>query len=106
RLVALGSFDSERRVAAGAAAAGDMISALHLVRKREEGLRLVFGAPDQRVGNAMVGNDGEAEILEASADPFGKVFRIAIGVAKGNGGDFRSPGGGRVVHRAPLLPRK
>ena len=65
---ALGGLDPERRVAARPAAAGDEIFALHLFGQREERLRLLLGAADQRVGDAVVGDDREAVILEAAAE--------------------------------------
>src|SRR6476620_12326222 len=79
RLLALGSLDAERCVDAGAAAAWNQIFALHVLGQREEGLGLVFGAVDQLVGNAVVGDDRETIFLEALA----QFLREAVGVAVG-----------------------
>ena len=72
RLGALGGLDAERGVAARAAAAGDQVFALHLFGQGEEGLGLFFGAVDQLVGNAVVGDDREAIVLEAAAELWAK----------------------------------
>ena len=88
RLGALGGLDPERRVAARSAAAGHQIFALRLLGQREEGLGLLLGAMDQLVGNAVVGNDREAVILEAAAELFGEVIGIAVGVLQRNGRDM------------------
>ena len=97
RLVALGGLDAERRVAASAAAARDMIAAFHFLGQREEDLGLVLGLVDQIIGNAVVGNDGEAIFLEAPAERLGEAIGIAIGVLQRDGGDVvsgdRSHGG-------------
>ena len=74
-MLALGGLDPERRVAARAAAARNQILALHLLGQREEGLRLLLGAVDQLVGNAVVGDDREAIFLEALARASGQIRR-------------------------------
>ena len=85
---ALGGLDPERRVAARAAAAGDEILALHLLGQREEGLRLLLGAVDQLVGNAVVGDDREAIFLEALAELLGEGLGVAVGVVQRDGRDM------------------
>src|SRR4051794_23537250 len=85
RLAALGGFDPERRVAARSAAAGNEILALHLLRQREEGLRLVLGAMDQLVGNAVIGDDREAIFLETTAQLLSETIGIAVGALQRNG---------------------
>src|SRR3546814_11549526 len=54
----------ERRVAARAAAARDVIAALDLLGQREERLRLCPGFVDQRGVDAMIGDHREAEAFE------------------------------------------
>ncbi len=45
----------------------------------------VLGALDQRVGDAVVGDDGEAIFLEAAAELLGEAAGVAVGVLQGNG---------------------
>src|SRR3546814_5267032 len=58
----------ERRIAARAAAARDVIGALRRLGQRKELLRLVPGALDQRRVDAMIGDHREAEALEGGAE--------------------------------------
>ena len=67
-----------------------MVLALHLLGQREEGLRLVLGAVDQLVGNAVVGDDREAIFLEAPAELLGEAVGVAVRVLQRNGRDFWS----------------
>ena len=73
---ALGGLDPERRVAAGAAAALDLVAALHLVRQSEEGLGLLLGAVDQVGRYAVIGDDREAVALERFPELRGEPFGI------------------------------
>ena len=81
-MCALGRLDPERRVAARSAAAFDEIFSLRILRQSEESLRLLLGAVDQLVGNAVVGDDREPIILEAAAQLLGEVVGVAVGVLK------------------------
>src|SRR3954454_15016237 len=85
RLAALGGLDPERRVAPCSAAARDEVFALHILGQREEGLRFLLCLMDQRVGDAVVGDDREAIFLEALAELLGEGLRVAVGVLQRNG---------------------
>ena len=87
RARALGGLDPERSVAPGAAAAFDMIGALGRVGQREEGFGLVLGTVDQRVGNAVAGDDREAIFGETVPELLGEGIGIAVGVRQRDGGD-------------------
>src|SRR5689334_16531821 len=80
RLQTLGGFDPERSVAARPAATRNEIFALHILGQREEGLCLVLGTVDQRVGNAVIGDDREAIFLEALAQLLSEAVGVAFGV--------------------------
>ena len=88
RRVALGGFDPERGVAARAAGAGDGVAALNLFGEDEERLGLGLGAIDQRLRDAVVGDDREAGIAEAAAEFVGETGRVAVGVGQAQGGDL------------------
>jgi hypothetical protein len=96
RLGALGGLDSERGIAARAAAAGNQVFALGLLGQGEEGPRFLFGAVDELVGDAVVGDDGEAIFREASAEPLGEGIGVAVGVGQRDRGDRL--GRGQSVH--------
>ena len=80
---ALRDLGAERRIAARAAAAGNMIGALPVLGQCEEILRLRPGVVDQLGVDAMIGDHREAEAFERGA----KVLRELIGGQRhGNNG--------------------
>ena len=53
----------------------------------EERLGLVLGAVDQRVGDAVIGDDREAIFLEAAAELLREGVGVAVGVGQRDGRD-------------------
>ena len=80
RPAALGGLNAERCVTARAAAAGDDVFALHFLRQREEGLRFLLGLGDQRLRNAVLGDDREAIFLEAAPELLSESIGISVGL--------------------------
>src|SRR3546814_4239395 len=65
---ALGGFHSERRVAARAAAAGDVVALLGVFGQREERLEHTVGVVDQRLRDAVVADAGKAPFAVGRAE--------------------------------------
>jgi hypothetical protein len=84
-LRALGGLHAERSVAALTAAAGLVVGVLHRVRQVEEGLRVLQRPRQQRLVQAVIGNDREPEALERGA----KVAREARRSPRGSGSSTR-----------------
>ena len=72
RIVALGGFDPERRIAASAAAARDEILALHVLRQSKKSLRFFLGAMDQLATSWVLGK--RAYRLTDAADAVATIF--------------------------------
>src|SRR5690606_32010939 len=85
---ALRGLDPERRVAARPALPLEMIFALRILGKREELPRFFLGLLDQLVGDAVVGDDGEAKFLETPAQLFGKGVGVAVGLDQADRSDM------------------
>ncbi len=86
-LRALGDFGAERRIAARAAAARDMIGALHLFGQREKFLRLRPGFVDQVGIDAVIGDHRKAEAFERGPE----ILRELVG-GKRHGNDGNGSG--------------
>ena len=97
RHLSLGGFDPEWRVAARTATTRDGVFALRLLGQGEKCFRLLLGALNQVVGNAVVCDDREAVVLEASPELLGEGVGIAVGVVQRNGRDFVSSDGSHGV---------
>ena len=78
-----------------AAAAGDMVSALLILGQVEQRLGLRPGAVDQVGGDAVIGDDREAEPLERLAQRGGKAFGVTVLVGEA---ERRNLGGAGVGH--------
>ena len=80
-------LDAERRVAARAAGAGEVVFHLHVGRQREETLERVVGAIDQRLRDAVAADAGETPFAIGRAELGDE--RVAIGVVAADveGGD-------------------
>jgi hypothetical protein len=96
RLLAFGGLNAERRVAARAAGSRQRISALRLLRQREEGPRLGLGLVDEVGRYAVVGDDGETVGFERFADPAREGLEVLVRILEGHGGDL--VGGNHVGH--------
>src|SRR3546814_4804991 len=67
-LGALGGFHAERRVAARAAAAGDVVALLGVFGQREERLEHTVGVVDQRLRDAVVADAGKTPLAVGRAE--------------------------------------
>src|SRR3546814_7700059 len=65
---ALGGFHAERRVAARAATAGDVVALLGVFGQREERLEHTVGVVDQRLRDAVVADAGKTQLAVGRAE--------------------------------------
>src|SRR5690606_28808953 len=106
-LRALRRLHAERRVAAGAALAGDVVAVLDLLRPREEAPERLVGVVDQRLGDAVVADARETPLAVGGAQLGHEGVAVAVVAADVEGRDPGTHGG--VLHlpaRMPIGPRR
>src|SRR5690606_20187997 len=103
-LRALGGLDPERRVAAGTAAAGDVVLALDLVGQRVEAAERRVGIVDQLLRDAVVADAGKAPFAVGRAELGDEGVAVAVEAADVEGRD-RGAHAGVLLRTARLCDR-
>ena len=93
----LGDLRLERRIAARAAAAGNVICPLLVLGQVEQRAGLAPGALDQILGDAVIGDDGEAEAFERATEIGGEAIGITGLIVEA---EDRHLGRGRIEHES------
>src|SRR5690606_38769898 len=86
-LRALRRLHAERRVAAGAALAGDVVAVLDLLGQREEAPERLVGVVDQRLGDAVVADARETPLAVGGAQLGHEGVAVAVVAADVEGRD-------------------